>query len=223
MKKLLLIFIILAFPTLAHATSLLKNDACTYPDGIHREELYIYWPGEYPQVDEFLKYQGKLYYFIHNFSSSEMLGRYRKAGNSPYSEYGFIKNKWAFFVTFDCARSKVTFSPTIRSASGDVYGKFYWLDRWYLSYSFLHLLKRNTCTTWPDTIVTVPAFSPIRIEKEKAYPKSTKSLCYARGPYKSLGDGRIQFDIEQHDQSTGESWFSRYQYQLDTKKLKKTR
>ena len=114
MKRLLFLILIL-FPSFSFASGLLKSDACSYTDGIHRGELYIYWPGEYPQVDEFLKYKGKLYYFIHNFPSSEALAHYRKAGNSPYSEYGFIKNKGAFFVTFDCARSKVEFSPNLRS------------------------------------------------------------------------------------------------------------
>lgn len=223
MKNFFLFILLLAFPLFSHALGLMKTDACGYADGIHREELYIYWPDEHPQVDEFLKYKGKLYYFIHNFPSSEALARYRKAGNSPYSEYGFIRNKWAFFVTFDCARSKVEFSPTIRSTSGDMYGKFYWLDRTYLSYTFTHMLRRNTCTEWPDTLVSLPDFSPLLLEKERWYPKSTKDMCYARGPYKSLGDGRVQFDVERHDPSTGESWFSRYQYQIDTRKLKKIR
>lgn len=70
----------------------MKPEACGFADGIHRKELYIYWPGEYPQVDEFLKYKGKLYYFIHKFPSALSLSRYQEAWNSPYSKYGFIRN-----------------------------------------------------------------------------------------------------------------------------------
>ncbi len=201
----------------------MKPEACGFADGIHRKELYIYWPGEYPQVDEFLKYRGKLYYFIHKFPSALSLSRYQDAGNSPYSKYGFIRNTWAYFVTFDCARSKVEFSPTIRSTAWDAYGKFYWLDRRYLSYSFTRLEKRNACTEWPDKLIALPDFSSLLIEKQSGYPNSTEDVCYARGPYKFLGDGKVQFDVEKYDPSTGESWFSRYQYQLDTSKLKKIR
>jgi hypothetical protein len=111
----------------------------------------------------------------------------------------------------------------MRSKGGDMYGKFYWLDRKYLSYSFTHLLTRNTCTEWPDKLTSLPDFSPISLENLSGYPRSTGGVCYARWPYKFLGDGKVQFDFEKHDPSTGESWFSRYQYQLDMAKLKKIR
>lgn len=92
MKKIIFFCFFFLLPSFSHAIGLMKPEACGFADGIHRKELYIYWPGEYPQVDEFLKYRGKLYYFIHKFPSALSLSRYQDAGNSPYSKYGFIRN-----------------------------------------------------------------------------------------------------------------------------------
>ena len=78
MKKLLLL-IFLLIPSISHASSLSKQEACGYTDGIHREEVYVYWPGKQPQIDEFLKYDGKLYYFIQVLPDAKSLGNYRKA------------------------------------------------------------------------------------------------------------------------------------------------
>ncbi len=223
MKKLLLILIFLLFPTLTSATSLLKNEACAYEDGIHHESLYVYWPGKYPTVDEFVKKDEKLHYFIQVFPTAESLDRYRKAGNSPYTTYGFIRNSGSYLVSFDCARSKVSFSTKIRSTKWDQYGSFNWIDGEYLSYSFPRLLSRNSCKQWPDSLVIFPDFYEIFAEAEKTYPKSTKDICYARSVYKSLGGEKVQFDIEKHDNKTNESWYSRYHYEMNTGKLKKIR
>ena len=79
MKKLLLLILLIILPNISHASSLSKQEACSYTDGIHREEVYVYWPGKQPQIDEFLKYDGKLYYFIQVLPDAKSLGNYRKA------------------------------------------------------------------------------------------------------------------------------------------------
>lgn len=222
MKKLLLLIFVFLFPALTSATSLLKNEACRYDDGIHRESLYVYWPGKYPTVDEFVKKNGKLHYFIQVFPTASSLDRYRTAGNSPYTNVGFIRNSGSYLVSYDCARSKVEFSPWIRSTRGDQYGNFNWIDGEYLSYSFPKLTAINTCKEWPDSILSLR--SMINIPLSFAWiPRSTGNICIARWPYKSLGNGKIQFDIEKHDTTTDESWYSRYQYEIITKKLRKIR
>lgn len=222
MKKLLLLIIVLFFPAITSATSLLKNEACSYEDGIHRESLYVYWPGKYPTVDEFVKKNGKLHYFIQVFPTASSLDRYRVAGNSPYSTYGFIKNSGSYLVSYDCARSKVEFSPYIRSTRWDQYGKFSWIDGDYLDYTFAKLTAMNTCYDWPDTVMSLLTLRNIPLYFS-GIPRSTKDVCIARWPYKSLGDGNIQFDIEKHDNTTDESWYSRYQYEISSKKLRKVR
>ena len=221
--KLFFLFIILFLPSISHASSLSKQEACAYRDGIHREEVYVYWPGKQPQIDEFLKYDGKLYYFIQVLPDAKSLGSYRKAWNSPYTDVGFIRNSGSYFVTFDCARSKVDFSstPKMYSTRGDQYGRLNWIDGKYLSYSFPILGSRNTCRDWPDAIMDMSTMGDIAIERVSWMPRSTKDICVARWLYKSLPGGKLQFDLETHDILSGESWYSRYMYQIDTRKLKK--
>jgi hypothetical protein len=72
------------------AVSLSKQEACAYPEGIHWDPIYVYWPGELPRVDGFLKKDNKLYYFIHIFFSGKNIDQYVESDNSPYTKYGFI-------------------------------------------------------------------------------------------------------------------------------------
>jgi hypothetical protein len=39
--------------------------------------------------------------------------------------------------------------------------------------------------------------------------------------YKNVTNGVIQFDIEEYHRATEESFYSRYQYQINTRKIKK--
>ncbi len=80
--KFLLFSTFFLFPALIFASGMTKQEACTYPDGIIREEVYVLWPGKLPQIDEFLKKDGFLYYFIHTFPDSNSLSAYRDTGNT---------------------------------------------------------------------------------------------------------------------------------------------
>jgi hypothetical protein len=80
--RILLFLIILLFPALTFASGMTKQDACSYRDGIHREEVYVLWPGKLPQIDEFLKQDGFLYYFIHTLPDSDSLSAYRDLGGT---------------------------------------------------------------------------------------------------------------------------------------------
>jgi hypothetical protein len=102
----------LILPSLTDAAGLTKQEACTYPEGIHKEQVYILWPGKIVQTDEFLKKDGFLYYFIHTFADRNSLRQYNQIGN--FGD-GIIRNTGSYFVSFDCARSKVKFYPQIRS------------------------------------------------------------------------------------------------------------
>ena len=221
--KHLLFLILFLFPALTFASGISKQDACQYPDGIHREEMYIYWPGEYVQVDEFLKIGSKLRYFIHTFPARSSLDLYRASGNSPLTSGGFIANKGSYFVTYDCGRSKVEFSDTVRATDGLSYGKLNWIDDRYLDFSWIRSGNINSCENIPDYIYDVYLNRYVIVGKRSELPHSGKNICVARSKYQNIAPGKIQFDIEKYDMATKESWYSRYQYQFSNKKLKKIR
>jgi hypothetical protein len=135
MKKLLFLILCL-LPFQIFATDLMKNDACKYADGIYYEPIYIYWPGEAPYVESFVKSGNKLYYFIHTFQRSGDADAYRANNGRAASDHGWIPNKASQLVEHDCVRSKVTFHPTVQDRSGLGYGKFLWKDGKFIGYTF---------------------------------------------------------------------------------------
>lgn len=218
--KLLFFLLFLLLPTLTFASSLSKQEACAYPDGIVRESVYILWPGKIVQVDEFVKKDGFLYYFIHIFPDQEAVDTYRANANNADTRQSSVKNEGSFFASYDCSRSKVKFSSHIRSLEGTAYGKLNWIAGQYLSYSLIGR-DRDPCTTWPDMILDMKTMTNLRFDTTMRLLKSSKNICVGRSMYKSLEDGKMQFDIEQYQRDTEESFYSRYQYQFSTKKLKK--
>ena len=121
-RTLFLLLLFLFFPTLTFASGLSKQDACSYPDGIHDESVYIYWPGKIVHVGEFLKKDGFLYYFIHTFSSKDALVSYRDHGDMR------TRNSGSYLASYDCTRSRVKFYPNVRTLGGTAYGKFRWVQ-----------------------------------------------------------------------------------------------
>lgn len=216
-----LIFIVLffVFAENMYATALLKNEACKYEEGIHREPLYIYWPGELPRVDWFLKKDNKLYYFIHIFPSAQAIDRYVESDNSPYTKYGFIKNKASYMVQYDCSRSKVKFLPYLRSTRGDQYGKFHWIDGDILSYTITSYNAKSPCKYADDIIMNMKNMEQYPIEKSPNYPTVLDWYCLTRTPYKNRGKWIIRFQVEKYKISTKESWFSLYEYNLEKRFL----
>ena len=219
MNFLLSFLLLLLFPTLTFASGMTKQEACEYPEGIAREEVYVLWPGKLPQIDGFLKKEGFLYYFIHTFSDRNTLSAYRDAGNTSW---GFIRNTGSYLVSYDCTKSKVKFYPSIRSLGGTAYGKLNWISGNFLSYS-LAWDERDPCKIWPDALLDIQSMAPLKIDRLSGLPRSTEAICIGRGAYKNIKDGIVQFDIEEHTWETEESFYSRYQYYLSTKKLKKIR
>jgi hypothetical protein len=220
--KFLLLFILSLFPALAFASGMTKQEACAYPDGIHREEVYVLWPGKIVQIDEFLKKDGFLYYFIQSFPSWDMRDRYRSNGNNPETSYGYVRTAGSYFVSFDCTRSKVKFYPHIRSGVGTAFGRIHWISGQYLDFSLVGD-GRDPCTTGPDSLLDLSTMALLRIDKLQSLPRSTTAICVGRSPYKNTQANTIQFDIEQYQHDTEESFYSRYQYHFSQKKLKKIR
>ena len=212
--------ILLFSSTVIFASSLSKQEACSYPDGIVRESVYILWPGKIVQVDEFVKKDGFLYYFINVFPDQETVDAYRANGNNADTRQISVKNEGSFFASYDCSRSKVKFYSHIRSLGGTAYGKLNWIAGQYLSYSLIGR-DRDPCTTWPDMILDMKTMTNLRFDTTMRLLKSSKKICVGRSMYKSIEDGKMQFDIEQYQRDTEESFYSRYQYQFSTKKLKK--
>lgn len=219
MNKILLALFLL-FPILSFASGLSKQDACDYAEGIHQNEVYILWPGKFVRVDEFLKKDGFLYYFIHTFPDQKSLDGYRQNEGDPNAANGYIRNTGSHFASFDCARSKVRFYPNIASVNGTAYGKLNWISGNILSYSLVGT-SRDPCTTGPDTILDMTRMTNIRFDRFTGLPKSTKDICIGRSTFKNMAGGVIQFDIEEHHWDTDESFYSRYQYQFSIRKLKK--
>ncbi len=220
MNKIVFILIFLFLPSLAFASGLSKQEACAYPERIHQNEVYVLWPGKFVRVDEFLKKDGFLYYFIHTFPDQKSLDGYRQNEGNPNAENGFIRNTGSYLASFDCARSKVRFYPNIASVNGTAYGQLNWISGNILSYSLVGT-NRNPCTTGPDTILDMHRMVNMRIDRFTGLLKSTKNICIGRSTFKNMDDGVIQFDIEEHHWDTDESFYSRYQYQFSIKKLKK--
>lgn len=178
--KYLILFLILLFPTLTSAAGMSKQDACAYPDGIHYEEVYVLWPGKLPQIDAFLKKNGFLYYFIHTFPDTESLAAYRDAGNR---DMGIIKNTGSYFVSYECARSKVKFHTNIRSTEGTTYGKLHWIHGDILDYS-LTPRSRRPCATPPDSLLALSTIKKLSPDTRKGIPRTTSKSCVARSQYK---------------------------------------
>lgn len=223
MKCIFLLILILLFPTIIFASWLSKQEACGYDDGIHREEVYVYWPGKIVQVDEFLKVNGFIYYFIHSFPDRDSLDAYNDIRNNTTTSTSFIRNSGSFFVSYDCARSKVKFHTNVRSLGGTAYGKINWFSNKYLSYSLVGA-DRDPCKTGPDTILDMSIMSNLRLDATIRWlPKTTKDICVGRSMYKLIDANTVQFDVEEHNWATEESFYSRFQYTLSTKKLKKIR
>ncbi len=220
MKNISLFLIIVLFPVVASTAGMTKQDACSYPDGIYQEQLYILWPGKIVQVDEFVKKDGFLYYFINVFPDQETVDAYRANANNADTRHSSVKNDGSFLASYDCSRSKVKFYSNIRSLGGTAYGKLNWLAGRYLSYSLLSR-GRDPCTTWPDMLIDMDRMTNLRLDKTMRFLRSTPNICIGRSMYKSVEDGKIQFDIEEYHRDTEESFYSRYQYQFTTKKLKK--
>ncbi len=219
-SRILILLFLFLFPFFAFASWLSKQDACSRLDGIHREQVYILWPGKFVQVDEYLKHEGFLYYFIHVFPDQVTLDAYRKNGNNPEIPGAILRNDGSYLASYDCSRSKVKFYPQVRSFGGTAFGKLNWVLGNYLSYSLVGY-DRNTCTTGPDDLLDMTRIARMRLDQMIALPKSSSTLCVGRSMYRALEDGRIQFDIEEYHTDTEESFYSRYQYQFTTKKLKK--
>jgi hypothetical protein len=219
----LLLVLFFSFSQTSYAIGLLKKEACAYPEWIHRLPLYVYWPNELPHVDDFLKKDNKLYYFIHIFPSAEAINRYIESDNSPYTKSGFIKNKASYMVTYDCSRGKVKFLPQLRSTRWDQYGKFHWLDGDILSYSITSYNAKDTCKFADDVIMDMKTLEKYPIEKSKNYPESSVWFCLTRTPYKNRGNGILRFQIEKYKIATKESWYSLYEYNLSKRILTQVR
>lgn len=205
------------------ASGLSKQEACKYEEGIHWDPLYIYWPWELPRVDGFLKKDNKLYYFIHIFPSAKAINQYVESDNSPYSKYGFIKNKASYMVSFDCSRSKVKFLPYLRSTRGDQYGKFHWLDGDTLAYTITSYNAKSPCKYADDVIMNMSTMEKYPIETNPNYPIPPKGYCLMRAPYKNRGNSVVRFQIEKYKIETKESWFSLYEYDLKKQFLSQIR
>ena len=218
--KFLIALILIFLPTLTFASSLTKQEACSYPEGIHAEEVYVLWPGKLVKVDEFLKKWGFIYYFIHTFPDQNSLDEYRANGDDPKIIGGYIRNTGSYLVSFDCSRSKVKFHTNVRSLGGIAYGEFHWVSGNLLSYSLVWA-NRDPCKTGPDSILDMRTMIPLRIDTFQWIPRSTQEICVGRSMYRNVTDGVIQFDIEEYHRATEESFYSRYQYQINTRKIKK--
>ncbi|GAB0174688.1 MAG: hypothetical protein HHAS10_05670 [Candidatus Altimarinota bacterium] len=219
MRSFLLFLCLLLFPSFVLASTLSKKEACSYPEGIHRDPLYIYWPGELPRVDGFLKKDNKLYYFIHIFPNTDAINRYIESDNSPYTKYGFISNKASYMVQYDCSRSRVKFLPYLRSTRGDQYGKFHWIDGDILSYTITSYNAKSSCKYADDIIMDMKTLERYKIENDKNYPNAPNGYCLTRTPYKNQGNMIVRFQVEKYKISTKESWFSLYEYDLKKKFL----
>lgn len=215
--RIFLFLLVLIFPALSFAAGMTKQEACMYEDGIYREEVYVLWPDKLPQIDGFLKKNGFLYYFIHTFPDTESLAAYRDAGNR---DLGYIKNTGSYFVSFDCARSKVKFYPSIRSIEWTTYGKLNWINGDYLDYSLVSRYH-DPCITSPDALISVSNIKKLNPDKTRWLAHSNTLTCVARSPYKLISDGLIEWETEQQKRSTEESFYSKYQYTFLTNKLKK--
>lgn len=213
---------LLSIPSLIFASALSKQEACKYPDGIHWDPLYIYWPGELPRVDGFLKKDGFLYYFIHIFPSGSSLERYVINGNNPYTpKYGFVRNKAAYFVSFHCSRSKVRFSPILRSFRWDQYGKLLWTEWKYVGYSITRENQKSSCKFADDTILDISTHTRKDIEKHPLYPHAWQGECITRTPFRYSKWWFVEFTLERRILKTQESYYTRYRYNLEEQSLEK--
>lgn len=219
----ILFFICIFAPFVVEWAWLSKKEACAFEEWIHWDPIYIYWPGELPRVDGFLKKNNKLYYFIHIFPSAEAIDGYVESDNSPYSKLGFIKNKASYMVEFDCSRSKVKFLPNLRSIRGDQYGKFHWIDGDILSYSITSNNAKSTCKYADDILMNMATMEKYPIEGSKNYPEASKGFCISRSAYKNKWNGIIRFQVEKYKIATKESWFSLYEYDLKKRYLSQIR
>ncbi len=220
MKKYFFFFLFFfLFPCFTLASWLTKQQACDYPTGLYDEEVYVLWPGKIPYIESFVKKDGFLYYFIHTFPDRDNERAYRDAGKVAGS---YVKNSGSYFVSYDCARSKVKFHTAIRSLGGTSYGSWNWFSWRYLSYSLVPY-DRDACSTPPDTLLDTLSMTALRLDRLLWLPRTTNLKCVGRSKYKPLDDGVVQFDIEEHIWKTEESFYSRYQYSLLNQKLRKIR
>lgn len=217
MPKIFLALFLFCFPALSFAAGMTKEEACAYPEGIHHAEVYVLWPGKLPQIDSFLKKEGFLYYFIHTFPDSDSLAAYRDAGNR---DLGVIKNTGSYFVSFDCARSRVKFYPSVRSIEGTTYGKLNWVYGDYLDYTLVPRL-RNACIIAPDSLIRLSNMRKITPDKTYGIPRSNPAICVARSSYKATSPGVIEWETEQQDRVTKESFYTKYSYTFALEKVKK--
>lgn len=220
-KKLfsLIILLIPVWITNVNAGGMSKQEACKYNEWIHGKSIYIYWPGELPRVDGFLKKDNNLYYFIHIFPSTEAIDHYIESDNSPYTKYGFIYNKASYMVQYDCSRSRVRFLPYLRSTRGDQYGKLRWIDGDILSYTITSYNAKSSCKYADDVIMNMKTLEQYKIEEDENYPTAPKGYCLTRTPYKNQWNMIVRFQVEKYKISTKESWFSLYEYDLNKKLL----
>lgn len=220
MNKLILTLLLsfLAIPVQVSAIGISKQTACLKWDGLNTTPLYILWKWEIPYVDSFVKYNNKLYYFIHQFRSSTERDIYRKWINSPLTNSGFIISQWSSLVEYDCARSKVNFLP-VQDKTGKSYGKILWEKDGYMAYSFIKPNTEKACLLPQDAIYNLAEGKNIDVNTVlEKYPTSDDAECYTRNMMTYLGKWIVKFRVERKVLSKGNSYFFPYTMSLITQK-----
>lgn len=221
LRFLFLIFFGFTFPLVSYAIGISKQVACKQPDGLNQKSVYILWKGEIPYVDSFVKYNGKLYYFIHQFRTIVERDTYRKWSNSPLTNSGFVISKWSSLVEYDCSRSKVTFLP-IQDTSWKSYGKLLWMKDGWIGYTFVKPNTWDSCRTPQDAIIDLKTKKIEWVDTIfNEYPTSTENECYTRSLLQYTGSGVIKLKIERKSLSDNSTSYYPYLYNLvnDTWKL----
>jgi hypothetical protein len=196
------------------AIGISKQVACKQPDGFHEKSVYILWKWEIPYVDSFVKFRGKLYYFIHQFPSSKARDEYRKWENSPLTNSGFVPNQWTSLVEFDCARSKVKFLP-IQEKTGKAYGKILWSRDGWLGYTYTRPNIPQTCKIQEDAIYDMKTGESEKIDQIlDEYPPTDEQECYTRNLLQYTGSGTVKLQVERKILSDGGSFYFPYLYYL---------
>lgn len=220
MKIRILWTIFLFFPISTFAIGISKQVACKQPDGFQKKPMYILWKGEIPYVDSFVKYRGKLYYFIHQFPSSKARDEYRKWTNSPLTNSGFVRNEWSSLVEYDCARSKVKFLP-IQDKTGVGYGKILWTRDGWLGYTYTRPNISQECKIQEDAIYDMNTGESEKVDQILGeYPPSDKNECYTRNLLQYTSSGIVKLQVERKVLSDGGSFFFPYLYNLTTNTYK---
>lgn len=228
MKRLFLaILVFFLVPLTSHAIGISKQVACNQPDGLNNKPLYILWKWEIPYVDSFVKYNNKLYYFIHQFRSSSERDTYRRWTNSPLTNSGFIQSQWSSLVEFDCARFKVNFLP-IQDRTGKSYGKILWEKDGYLAYTFIKPNISKRCNPPQDALFDLSTRESINVNKVlDEYPASDEKECYTRNMMTYKKNKTVSFKVERKVFPKGNSFFFPYtlnlvnnKYQLITKEVR---